>query len=292
MFIKFRLIAEASTGLAIATFGVFLWLAIFYLTLLDDSPCSILEIILWLAAGILALGLIETGLFWINKSRAMRSNHVQSSNDANRLSKTAGHIALWRAYVNLISYPLFVLFLSGILYLLVASNAGKPLTLCALSYSQLILMSFYIFIRKRLVPAIHPLLQRINQLADRQLPGYELKNQQIILDLKVKNIHQPENRSLITINFDELEEIKILSYLEAKTLLKYQIGPDMLLAAQSVKDMYQYLKNEIPKPRCYSKISSTGSILLLKGPELFYLLSISNLDHQALLKAFKQAKNL
>lgn len=292
MLTKIRQTAEAVNGLAVSTCGVFLWLTILYRSLLDDTPCSTLEILFWLMAGILALGLIETGLFWISKSRDIRPDHLTSWSGAGRLSKTAGHMALWRACVNLISYLLFVIFLSATFYLLVVLNTGKTLAMCALSYSQLILTFFYIFIRKRLSLAIQPLLQRITLLVSQQLPGYELKNRQIALDLKVKNIHQPENRSLITITFDELEEIKILSYLEARTLLNYQIGPDMFLATQSVKDLYKYLKNEIPKPRYYSKISSMGSVLLLKGPELFYLLSVSNQDHQALLKAFKQAKNL
>lgn len=284
--------AQKTNGLAISTFGVFLWLGIFYASLLDDTPCSFSEIIFWLLSGALAIGLIETGIFWMNKSRAMEPDNLETSPEVSNLSKTAGKIALSRAYFNLISYPVFVLFLIGIFYLIIASKAGQTLTMCALSYSQLILVIFYIFIRKRLILAMHPILQKIIDFINSQLPSYEVKNDQIVIDLKIKNIHQPDSRSLILIKIDELDDIKVLNYPEAKTLLNYKIGPDVILASESVKDMYKYLKNEIPRPRYYSKISSTGSILLLKGPETFYLLSVSNQDHQALLKAFKQAKNL
>ncbi len=284
--------AEKTNGLAISTFGVFLWLTLLYLSMIDGEACTVSKIITWLLAGLLTIGLIETGIFWMNKSRTIQADNLNTLPEKNTLSSMAGATALSRAYFNLISYPVLVIFLSGIFYLVITSNTGQPLVFCALSYSYLILMAFYIFIRKRLVLAMHPWLQKAIDFINSQLPSYQIQDNQIHLDLKIKNIHRPNSQSLVSIDLAELDEIKILNYPEARALLNYKIGPDLILASESVKDLYKYLKNEIPKPRYYSKVSSTGSILLLKGPEIFYLLSVANQDHQDLLGAFKQAKNL
>lgn len=292
MSINLQKTAELTNGLAVSTFGLFLWLTMLYLSLVDGESCSLLKILTWLSVSILAIGLIEVGLFWINKSQTIQATNLDALPEKNPISQTAGAAAVSRAYFNLITYPILILFLTGLFYLVVSSNAGKPLVFCALFYSHLFLMVFYIFIRQRLAQALNPRLQKIIDHFNTKLPSYEIKNNQIQLDLKIKNTRFSNSQSLIVIDFTELNEIKILNYPEAKAFLNYKIGPDMILAVESIKDMYRYLKQEIPKPRYYSKISSSGSVLLLKGPELFYLLSISNLDHQALLKAFKQAKNL
>lgn len=284
--------AEKTNGLTISTFGAFLWLTLLYLSMIDGDKCSLTKIATWLLTGLLAIGLIETGIFWMNKSRTIQADNLNTLPEKNIISGTAGITALSRVYINLISYPVLVLFLSGIFYLVIASNTGKPLVFCALSYSYLILMTFYIFIRKRLALTMHPWLQKVIGFINSQLPSYQIKDNQIHLDLKIKNVHRPDSRSLVSIELGELEEIKILNYPEARALLNYKIGPDLILASESVKDLYKYLKNEIPKPRYYSKVSSTGSILLLKGPEIFYLLSVANQDHQDLLGAFKRTKNL
>jgi hypothetical protein len=55
--------------------------------------------------------------------------------------------------------------------------------------------------------------------------------------------------------------------------------------------MARFVKGEIDRPRVYVQRSSIGKIVLLHGPELFYMLGFDTHDVSDLLQAFQQFKS-
>ncbi len=91
---------------------------------------------------------------------------------------------------------------------------------------------------------------------------------------------------IVKIGFDELDEIRAFSYVEAQSYVQYEIGLDFQLALKQGKDMYHYLNGELERPSVYGHWGSLGTTLLLRGPNLCYLISVSNANMNELLAAF------
>ncbi|VVB82898.1 Uncharacterised protein [uncultured archaeon] len=96
----------------------------------------------------------------------------------------------------------------------------------------------------------------------------------------------------IKIKFNEIEEIKELSFVESQSLLKYEVGPDINLMMKSAMDLVKFFKGEIEKPLTYvNSPVSAAKTLLIKGPEIFYLTSVSNENQEELMKNFRKFKS-
>jgi hypothetical protein len=92
--------------------------------------------------------------------------------------------------------------------------------------------------------------------------------------------------------FVELDEIhEFSSYPEAQTFMEYSVGPNLNLSVRQTKDMARFVKGEIARPRVYVQRTSIGKIVLLRGPELFYMLGFDTDDVSDLLQAFQQFKS-
>lgn len=96
----------------------------------------------------------------------------------------------------------------------------------------------------------------------------------------------------VKIRFDEINEIKEFSYVEAQSFLEYEIGPDVNLQMQSTRDEISFLRGEIEKPLTYIfPPVSAAKTLMIKGPEIFYLTPVSNEDNQDLIRVFRKFKS-
>ncbi|MBM3175795.1 MAG: zinc ribbon domain-containing protein [Chloroflexi bacterium] len=122
-------------------------------------------------------------------------------------------------------------------------------------------------------------------------PTYTLTDKGLTIDLKMKNLRDP-SKNLVTIGFDELDEIRTFSFVEAQTFLKYTIGPNIELVIRQTKDLHDYIKGKIKRPSVYTftAIQSVGKIVLLKGPDLFYFLAFDTQDVSDLVDAFGSFK--
>jgi len=97
----------------------------------------------------------------------------------------------------------------------------------------------------------------------------------------------------VKIKFSEIEEIKSMSFIEAQSLLNYKIGPDVTLQIQSVRDMIKFLKdptNPKNRPNAYTldSYASGAKTIMIKGPNLFYIIAIGNEDADKLVKEIKK----
>jgi len=68
------------------------------------------------------------------------------------------------------------------------------------------------------------------------------------------------------------------------------LGPDLQLALKGTTELYRYLNGEIERPSVYGYWGSLGTVLLLRGPQLFYLISVANADVNELVAAFNAYK--
>lgn len=123
------------------------------------------------------------------------------------------------------------------------------------------------------------------------LPTYTLADRGLTIDLKIKNLKDP-SKSLVTIGFDDIDEIRTFSFVEAQTFLKYEVGPNLELVIRQTKDLHDYVKGKIERPSVYTftAIQSVGKIVLLKGPDLFYFLAFDTEDVSDLAAAFNSFK--
>ena len=97
----------------------------------------------------------------------------------------------------------------------------------------------------------------------------------------------------VKLRFDEIEEIREIGFVEAQSLIKYQIGPNVTLEAQGAIDMARFLSKKIEKPNVYVMMpyASTARTLAIKGPQIFYLTAVENEDCSDLISAFKRYKS-
>jgi hypothetical protein len=156
----------------------------------------------------------------------------------------------------------------------------------------------YVAIRRPLFAAARAATKpgtRGGRIVGSALASYHVSDDTIILDLNRKRALPPGKRpfiglasepSIVTIRFAELDEARAFTYVEAQAYVQYQLGPDLKIALESVAELYRYLNGEIERPSVYGQWGSMGSVLLLRGPELFYLISVANKDVNDLAAAF------
>jgi hypothetical protein len=123
------------------------------------------------------------------------------------------------------------------------------------------------------------------------LSTYTLTDKGLTIDLKIKNLKDP-SKSLVTIGFSDIDEIRTFSFVEAQTFLKYEVGPNLEIVIRQTKDLHDYVKGKIDRPSVYAftAIQSVGKIVLLKGPDLFYFLAFDTEDVSDLINAFNSFK--
>ncbi len=249
----------------------------------------------WIIIPMFLILVIEATLSWVTASLNLDEEKLRSLEKKNIFSKTASNIAISLRYTSLassISLLISALILITIfLYYFLRKFISEPINFSSEFYIQLITYLAYFLILRR---PLSWLGKAIIKSANKMLPYYTLQEDGILLNLNMRditNLRNP-NKYIVKINFDELDEIRVLSYIEAQSFQQLQMGPDITLVMQSVRDTYNYLRKKIPRPNKYVLMSegSSGKTLLLRGPEIFYLIAIANENTDDLLNAFRTYK--
>ena len=96
----------------------------------------------------------------------------------------------------------------------------------------------------------------------------------------------------IKINFNEIDEIREMTYWESDAFMKYTIGPNAQLQIRETKDLYNYMKGKIDKPSVYiaTGLNQNNKVIFMKGKDLFYLISFDSSDVSDILLAYKNYK--
>ncbi len=146
---------------------------------------------------------------------------------------------------------------------------------------------YFIVLRRLLVPV----MSKVRELGQKLLPSYEVDASGITFILTDKDLSHPDRKFTIRVDFHEIDELKLLSYQEAKSYMKYEFSPDMKKLSSGPKDYYLFLKENV-RPRVYTKILSGGTAVLLRGKENFYLISVNKDDCQDIIESYKKSKML
>ena len=287
-------------GLAITIAGLFFCLATFLATIYSGQErVTVLGASasiqadgmgspwLWAFVVAISVGLVEVGLWWVKRSLAMREAEI-AFNDGGLWSGIARfqqfQDVLSAAFVGLVLLA-GTAFASYVIYDLVAHNS---VALGWQTYFVAILLVGYTVARRPLTAILGRVGGRIEGVARDQLPRYTLQENGLLIDLNWKRGWNRNETIQVQIGFGELEEVKRFSYLEAKTFAKYELGPRPDLSAKQTRDLYRLMKGEIERPSVYTVtgLNSAGKIVLLSGPELFYLVSFDTDSVDDLLTAF------
>lgn len=123
------------------------------------------------------------------------------------------------------------------------------------------------------------------------LPKYRLVDGGVEIDLNYFMQLGKRGPSRFTVHFDELEEVRSLTYAESQTYMEYTVGPNVELVAREVREVYQWRTGKSPRPTAHYSTAENpfGQKVLLRGPEVFYLFSFHT-DPGELLEAFRRSR--
>jgi len=152
--------------------------------------------------------------------------------------------------------------------------------------AQVSVYGSYMLVRVPLLTLLRRVGTRVGGAMRKSLPSYRIVGDGILLDLAWRTVGHPDKKRIVSIGFSEIEEMRALTFAEAQAFQTYSVGPDFKLAMQQTKGMYDYLKGTIPRPTVLDLVSSNGLTLFLKGPSLFYLLTVGKTDVSDLLNAY------
>lgn len=140
----------------------------------------------------------------------------------------------------------------------------------------------YVLIRKKLGKGWKKAAKRFRK----GLPTYQLTEDGIKIKLFTMANKNHADPPPVYIRFDEIDDLKVLTYTEAEAYLKYNVGPDIDLSMRQIRDTAAYLKGEIARPSVYTFGGAKSDCVLIRGPELFYMISFDADDVSDLIEAY------
>lgn len=137
-------------------------------------------------------------------------------------------------------------------------------------------------------PAVSAAGRAAERFLRRGQPRYAITPEGVAVDLRLRRPEQATTGPVL-LRFDELAEVRPLSYVGARAFLRYEVGPNLDLAARQTEDVAHYLRGDIARPGVYTIGTPTmaGRHVLLRGPELFYLLAVDADDVTDAIDAFE-----
>jgi hypothetical protein len=253
-----------------------------YNSLSLESPIA--NAVLWLLIPIPALIALKGGIWRLSMAIEIRMSTLEYKPNT-IWSKIAGLIQI----IDIVNTGLFLLLF---LFLLTLSlhelwYAPKAVTVKIICY--VVTLVIFFLTRKK----IEGLSVSLNRKIERGLPTYTLTQDGVIIKLVTMWNKKHPDPIPVHIRFDEIDDLQVLTYLEADSFLQYNIGPDLNLGLQQTKDLAKYVKGEISRPGVYAfggAGSSGSNRVLIRGPQLFYMLTFDNDDGSNLVRAYRSYK--
>ncbi|MGI6113296.1 MAG: hypothetical protein ACOYEJ_04145 [Mahellales bacterium] len=122
------------------------------------------------------------------------------------------------------------------------------------------------------------------------LPTYQLTEDGVAIKLFTMASKKHPDPPPVHIDFAEVDDLQLFTYTEAEAFLKYNIGPDLQLGTRQIKETVAYLKGEIPRPSVYTFGGAKSDCVLIRGPELFYMIAFDADDVSDLIQAYHAFK--
>lgn len=161
----------------------------------------------------------------------------------------------------------------------------KVLSKNTIAYAATVIV--YFAIRKKIGKAWNRTSKRFRK----GLPTYQLTEGGVMITLFPNAGPRFSQVRPVYIRFDEIDELRVMTYTESQAFLKYNIGPDFQLSLRQMQDTAAYLKGEIPRPSVYTYGGAKNDCVLIRGAELFYMIAFDT-EVSCLTRAYEAFKSI
>lgn len=185
---------------------------------------------------------------------------------------------------NIKGFIILLLFAGGAVYFFL--NYETEINFNREFYIQIATYLIYLILLRRLLV---PVMGRMKELGQKFMTTYTVDANGVTFTLPDKDLSHPDRKYTIRVDFHEIDELKLLSYQEARSYMKYEFSPDLKKLSSAPKNWYLFLKENI-RPQVYTRIVSGGAAVLMRGKENFYLITVNNDDPKDLVEAYQKSK--
>lgn len=271
------------SGILLLSIGVIIFLLGLSLSLFQQNVILANPWTLTAVFVLFSIIFVESGYYWTKESVKISEEKINSSNYNDNIN-IASQIASVSKYVDLSLAVGFIIALGIFIYIYVSNFIEGSLSINIYLFAQIVVYFLYFFVLRKI-------FIKTTKSLNSMYPNYSVYDDHIEINLNINNIQDRTKKYIVKINFNELDEINELSYVEAKSLIEYKVGPNLTLQTASVKDRYKYLKNDIKRPDHYIfGPASNAKNLVLKGKNIFYLITVKNDNNTELLNKFNKYK--
>lgn len=240
-------------------------------------------IVMWLCMPLAAIIPMEIGLWRLRTALEIREENLEHKSKSiwSKIGLIWQYTDILRTGISLLIILLLLTF-----SIFEFTHIPKSLSLHIVLYT--ITTVGYFVLRRSLGSKGKSILKK----ARKGNPTYHLTEDGITIKLVTMMNKKHPDPPPVHIRFDEIEELKNLTYVEAEAFLKYKVGPDVELGARQTKDFIKYVQGKIPRPTVYTiaGLSTGGQIVFIKGKDLFYLINFDADDVTDLLEAYENHK--
>jgi len=249
-----------------------------YSSLSLESPLA--NALLWLLMPVPALVALKGGIW-----RLKRGLEIRKSALAHKPQTVWASIGTFLQFRDIFNTGFFMLLFLALLALLLHFLWYGPKAISANILFYLVTIVVYFLMRKR----ITSFLDSVSQKILKGLPTYTLTDNGVTIKLITMSNHKQPAPPPVHISFEEIEDLQVLTYVEAESYLRYNIGPDLNIGIKQAKDYAQYVKGNITRPSVYTfgAPSSNDMNVVIRGPELFYMLVFDAVDLSDLVEAYR-----
>lgn len=230
---------------------------------------------------------MEVGYSFLKKSifRSEKWEQTTSSDTVEKVGKGLNIYFLIKDILkNIYGFIIILLITGGIIYLFVKANLA--LTLNREFYILLGTYLIYLLVLRRFLV---PVMNKLKEFGKKFMTTYTVDASGVTFTLPDEDLSHPERKFIIHVNFHEIEEVKLLSYQEARSYMKYEFSPDLKKLSSAPKNWYLFLKENI-RPPVYTRIVSGGAAVLLHGKENFYLITVNKDDPTDIVENYEKYK--
>jgi len=243
------------------------------------SPIA--DVFLWILLPIPAVVTFEGGIWRLREGLEMRKKALEYK------PKTIwARFATLNQFLSIFS-TIFFMFLLILLFLLLVHlflSSPKEISIRIVLYIGS--LAAYLPARKLLGKTWKGTVKKFRK----GMPTYKLTKDGVSIKLfTMWNKKHPEPPPIF-IRFNEIDDMQVLTYTEAEAFLKYNIGPDFQLSMRQIKDNAAYIKGQIPRPSVYTFGGAKTDCVLIRGPEIFYMIAFDTDDVSDLIEAYNSFK--
>ncbi|MBN1440296.1 MAG: hypothetical protein JW929_12890 [Anaerolineales bacterium] len=233
----------------------------------------------------------ECGFFWIRKLRTLHDieGGYPTANIWTRIAKWLLPLEILLSATLIVAAALLLLVETAVFIMLMLRDPEMMIRPVVIMGA---ILSAYAFLRT----AVWIFWRHWGSKAARRyslgLAKYRLAAEGVEVDLNYALELGPRGPRKFFVGFDELEEVRTMTYVETSEFLHHVVGPNIELALREYREVFAWRSGNIPRPAVHISTARSvfGTKVLLRGSDLFYLISFHGGDGHDLVEAFRRAR--